>query len=117
MNPDDLIKATAKALPEIDISGSQCTPITNGGSDRDYFRLTIKDKSSFIIMRYTADRQDNLKFVSSSKILKKIGHPPKGIVPSSGALKKIFGVKCGQGKKPKPEKISRCGQMAAFLFC
>ena len=73
MNPDDLIKATAKALPEIDISGSQCAPITNGGSDRDYFRITLKDKSSFIIMRYTADRPDNLKFVSSSKILKKIG--------------------------------------------
>ena len=73
MKPDDLIKATSKALPEIDISGSQCVAITNGGSDRDYFRITLKDKSSFIIMRYTADRPDNLKFVSSSKILKKIG--------------------------------------------
>lgn len=78
MNSADLIKATAKAMPDMDTSGIKCNQITRGGSDRDYFRMTLRDKSTLIVMCYTQERPDNLKFIPSSNILKKIGaHIPE----------------------------------------
>ena len=40
---DDLIKATAKALPDTDLKEATCEPISLGGSDRSYYRINLNN--------------------------------------------------------------------------
>ena len=73
MNSEEIIKYTSKVLPKLNLDDCKSTPINNGGSDRDYFRINLVDGSSMVLMKYTSERPDNFKFDSATKILKKNG--------------------------------------------
>ena len=73
MNSEEIIKYTSKVLPKLNLDDCKSTPINNGASDRDYFRINLVDGSSMVIMQYTSERPDNIKFDSATKILKKNG--------------------------------------------
>ena len=73
MNSEKIIKYTSKVLPKLNLDDCKSTPINNGGSDRDYFRINLVDGSSMVLMKYTSERPDNFKFDSATKILKKNG--------------------------------------------
>ena len=73
MNSEEIIKYTSKALPKLNLDDCKSTPINNGASDRDYFRINLVDGSSMVLMKYTSERPDNFKFDSATKILKKNG--------------------------------------------
>ena len=70
---DDLIKATAKALPNTDLKEATCEPISLGGSDRSYYRINLNNDQSLIVMEYTTDRPDNAKFAAATNTLKRLG--------------------------------------------
>lgn len=70
----EILKATATALPAISISNAQVEQLAAvGGSDRSYYRIHLSDGESLILMEYTDQRPDNLKFVTASRTLAQIG--------------------------------------------
>ena len=73
MNSEEIIKYTSKVLPKLNLDDCKSTPINNGASDRDYFRINLVNGSSMVVMQYTSERPDNIKFDSATKILKKNG--------------------------------------------
>jgi aminoglycoside/choline kinase family phosphotransferase len=73
MNSEEIIKYTSKVLPKLNLDDCKSTPINNGASDRDYFRINLVNGSSMVVMQYTSERPDNIKFDSATKVLKKNG--------------------------------------------
>jgi aminoglycoside/choline kinase family phosphotransferase/choline kinase len=48
-------------------------PVGRGGSDRDYFRVTIPGRDSFIFMRYGRLREENNSYAAIAGFLREIG--------------------------------------------
>ena len=71
----EILKATATALPSTSISNAQVEQLDAiGGSDRTYYRIHLPDGENLILMEYTGNRPDNLKFIPASKTLAHIGN-------------------------------------------
>ncbi|MCP4848097.1 MAG: phosphotransferase [Verrucomicrobiaceae bacterium] len=87
----ELLKATATALPTISIPGARVEPLAEtGGSDRRYFRIHLVSEESLIVMEYTDQRPDNLKFIPASKMLAKIGNSIPEILHHDSVHKRIW---------------------------
>lgn len=48
-------------------------PVGRGGSDRDYYRVTISGRPSFILMRYGHSREENNHYAGIAGFLRRIG--------------------------------------------
>jgi hypothetical protein len=70
----ELIEWVSQVL-SLDLSGCLVDGIVKGGSDRQYFRLQHRalPKGSVIVMVYTTQRSDNLKYEVTTNVLLKAG--------------------------------------------
>lgn len=71
----DIIAATTKALPKLDLKKAKSEAITGGASDRKYHRVTMANKKTLVVMKYTDERADNIKFAPASDLLKRLKVP------------------------------------------
>ncbi len=69
MQPDFVISQTRERFP--DLSGVELTvvPIEKGGSGRKYYRVAAGDGSSMIVVKYSPERTENLRFVDLATFL------------------------------------------------
>jgi aminoglycoside/choline kinase family phosphotransferase len=87
----EILKATATALPSVSLPGARVEPLADtGGSDRRYFRIHLASEESLIVMEYTDQRPDNLKFIPAGKILTQIGNSIPEILHHDAGHKRIW---------------------------
>lgn len=87
----EILKATATAFPSMPLPGAQVKPLADiGGSGRRYFRIHPPSGESLIVMEYTDQRPDNLKFVPASRILAKIGNAIPEILHHDAEQQRIW---------------------------
>ena len=87
----EIIKATANALPSVSLPGARIEPLAGiGGSDRRYFRIYLVSGESLIVMEYTDQRPDNLKYIPASRILAKVGNSIPEILHHDADHKRIW---------------------------
>ncbi|MDP1990817.1 MAG: phosphotransferase [Syntrophales bacterium] len=55
------------------VSDMTLAPVGRGGSDRDYFRVTIPGRDPFILMRYGRLREENSLYAAIAGFLREIG--------------------------------------------
>lgn len=48
-------------------------PLTDGGSDRDFYRVTLQDNKTFIYMRYGNEKEENRFYCDIAGFLRKLG--------------------------------------------
>lgn len=85
MNGTAVLEKTQEQFPEK--QWFLCGELPGGGSDRRYFRLQDEEGTSLVVMYYTDARPDNLKFVSSTKVLSRLGvSAPKIFSEEEGLL-------------------------------
>ncbi len=63
MQPDFVISQTRERFPDLGLSDVSVVPIEKGGSGRKYYRIAVGDGSSMIVVKYSPERTENLKFV------------------------------------------------------
>jgi aminoglycoside/choline kinase family phosphotransferase len=71
----EILKATSNAFPSLSFSGARVEPLNEiGGSGRRYLRIHPDSEKSLILMEYTGERPDNLKFIPAGRILSRTGN-------------------------------------------
>ncbi len=71
----EILKATSDAFPSLSLSGARVEPLNEiGGSGRRYLRIHTDSEKSLILMEYTGERPDNLKFIPAGRILSRSGN-------------------------------------------
>jgi len=87
----EILKATASALPSISISNARVEQLAAiGGSDRTYYRIRLAEGESVILMEYTDQRPDNLKFIPASTTLAQIGNAIPEILHHDPENKRVW---------------------------
>ena len=61
-----------KIVPTDDINVIEMTPLTDGGSNRYYYRISLGDKRTIIYMKYSSKREENNYYCNISNFLNSI---------------------------------------------
>jgi hypothetical protein len=69
MQPDFVISQTRERFPDLEGADLTVVPIEKGGSGRKYYRVAAGDGSSMIVVKYSPERTENLKFVDLATFL------------------------------------------------
>ena len=87
----EILKATATALPSVSLPGARVKPLADiGGSGRRYLRVQLASGESLVVMEYTDERPDNLKFIPASRILARIGSAIPEILHHDAGQQRIW---------------------------
>lgn len=69
MLPETLIERTLKRFPHCDRALLQIQPLEKGGSDRKYYRVTMGQGNTLILVKYGGQREENRHYVSIARFL------------------------------------------------
>ncbi len=69
MQPDFVISQTRERFPDLSSVDLTVFPIEKGGSGREYYRVGSSDGSSMVVVKYSPERTENLKFVDLATFL------------------------------------------------
>lgn len=68
MLPDQLLTKTSEYFPGF--SGAAFHPIYEGGSDRQFYRITSRSGNSLILVHYNAEKAENKEYAAHAQFLK-----------------------------------------------
>jgi len=73
MEPSNVVHFTRQRLPDFSDTTFEVRPIERGGSDRKFYRMTAPDGASLIVIRYTEQAKENLRYVELAIFLAECG--------------------------------------------
>jgi len=73
MEPNNVVHFTRQRLPDFSETIFEVRPIERGGSDRKFYRMTAPDGASLIVIRYSEQAAENLRYVELAQFLAECG--------------------------------------------
>lgn len=73
METNNVVQFTRQRLPDFSETVFEVRPIERGGSDRKFYRMTAPEGASLIVVKYTQQARENLRYVELAQFLAECG--------------------------------------------